>query len=148
MYKMQYLVPSGFPAAKGEWDRAAVDLGASLKGVDKKWVQVPNSALRLKLAVMLDGTSLEIKKRDTLVYINLFCVDGGKADQVMTTVHGLYKRYDLGTATRPSVATWIHSIPVAHQLLRDNELELCQKLTVSFFWAVYAQHLKKQNPFN
>ena len=124
MFQMQYLLPKGFPAADGRFDREASLLGASLKGVDIKGAYVPNSALWLKLDVMLDGASLDIKKRDQLIYINLWI------------------------AQRPTIGTWIHSIPVGHRLLRENEVQLCQKLTVTFFWAVFAQRMKRQNPLN
>ena len=148
MYRMQYILPAGFPAPDGKLDREAVDLSASLKGVDKKGAFVPNSALWLKLDVFFDGASLEIKKRDQLVYINLFCLDAGHAPRLLGIVQGLYTQYQLGTAKKPSVETWIHSVPVGHHLLRDNEVQLCQKLTVAFFWAVYGQNLKKNNPLN
>lgn len=148
MYHMQYLLPDGFPAADGRLDPEATRLGASLKGVDTKGAYVPNSALWLKLKVLLDGASLEIKKREQLVYINLFCLATDQIPSVLTTVDGLYDQYRLGVAKRPTTEVWIHSVPVGHHLLRENEIQLCQKLTVSFFWAVYRQHLKRQNPLN
>ena len=148
MYPMQYLLPDGFPDADGRLDPEVTRLGASLKGVDTKGACVPNSALWLQLKVLLDGASLEIKKREQLVYINLFCLATDQVPGVLGTVQGLYDRYHLGVAKRPTTVTWIHSVPVAHHLLRENEIQLCQKLTVSFFWAVYGQRLKKQNPLN
>jgi len=74
MYQMQYLLPDGFPAANGQLDPEVTGLGASLKNVDTKGAYVPNSALWLKLNLLLDGASLDIKKRDQLVYVNLFVV--------------------------------------------------------------------------
>jgi len=62
--------------------------------------------------------------------------------ELLTIVEGLYVRYDLGAIVRPSLGMWIHSIPINHQLLRENEIELCQKLTVAFYWAVFAQWTK------
>jgi hypothetical protein len=146
--RMQYLVPSGFPAPDGKLDKAAIDLGASLRNVDKKWTPVPNSALLLKLIVMLDGSSLEIKKRDQLVYINLFNFEARTASSVLLVVHGLYEKYNLGIPPQPKVESWIHSIPVSYESLRPNEISLCEKLTVSFFWGVYGQHWKRANPLN
>jgi hypothetical protein len=102
----------------------------------------------LKLKVLLDGASLEIKKREQLVYINLFCLATDQVPGVLSAVQGLYDQYRLGGAKRPTTVTWIHSVPVGHHLLGENEIQLCQKLTVSFFWAVYGKRLKKQNPLN
>ncbi|WP_431209668.1 hypothetical protein ACQ86N_26435 [Puia sp. P3] len=123
-------------------------LGGSLKGVDRQGAHVPGTALWLKLNVMGDGTTLEIKKRDLPVYINIFCLDGTDAPRLLNVVQGQYDLHSLGVAKRPTIGTWIHSIPVGHHLLRENEVLLCQKLTVAFFWATYAQRMKKQNPLN
>jgi len=41
-----------------------------------------------------------------------------------------------GVAKSPKLPFWIHSIPIAYDRLRENEVILCQKKTASFFWAV------------
>jgi hypothetical protein len=147
-FQMQYLLPEGFPPANGQWTREASDLGASLKGVDRKGAYVPNSALWVKLGVHPDGADFEIKKRGELVYINIFCFDQQYSANLLTIVEELYKQYGHGTVKRPTVGTWIHSVPVKHQLLRANEVELCQNLIVAFFWAVFAQWTKKIRPLS
>ena len=148
MYQMQYFLPKGYPPADGRLDPDASRLGASLKGVDTKGSFVPHSALWLKLNVLLDGTSLEIKKREQLVYINLFCLDIQQSPGVLSVVRTFYDQYNLGIPVQPSIGTWIHSIPIRQEILRDNEIKLCQQLTVSFFWAVYAQSLKRGKSTN
>ena len=150
MHQMQYLLPEGYPSAKGQYDQSIVDLTASLKNVDTKGAAVPNSALWLKLNVFLDGSSLEIKKRKVLTYINIFNIDGSKSSKIFGTVQGLYEVHHLGTPKEPKVENWIHSIPIppAYTLLRENEVILCEQLTIAFFWAVYAQWFKKHNPLN
>lgn len=89
MHRMQYLLPEGYPAARGQYDKSIVDLPTSLKNVDTKGAAV----------------------------------------------------HRLGTSKQPVVENWIHSIPMppAYPLLRENEIILCEKLTIAFFWAVYAQ---------
>ena len=80
------------------------------------WIQKgafePNSALWLKLNALFDGASLDIKKRNKLVYINIFCLDIGMEFGAFAAVQGLYNRYNLGLPQRPIVEAWIHSIPV------------------------------------
>jgi hypothetical protein len=148
MYYVSYLVPPGHPLVKAELDKTVMEMTASLKGVDKKMVNVPNTGLCVRLKLMPDGGSIEIKKRKELVYINLFCMEAQHMDSVFGAVCNLYVNYKLGTPKRPSMPTWIHSIPVAEHLLRENELQLCHKMTVSYYWAVFAQLLKKRNPLN
>lgn len=149
-HKMQYLLPDGYPSAKGKYNRSIVDLTSSLKGVDTKGAAVPNSALWLKLNVFQDASSLEIKKRNVLTYINVFNIDGSKSLKIFGTVEELYEVHRLGTPKRPRVENWIHSIPMplAYPLLRENEILLCEELTIAFFWAVFAQWFKKHNPLN
>jgi hypothetical protein len=69
----------------------------------------------LQLKVLLDGASLEIKKRDQLVYINLFCLATDQIPGVLSTVQGLYDQYHFGVAKRSTTVTWIHSVSVGHQ---------------------------------
>lgn len=148
MYQMSYLVPSNHPPVDGALDMDIMRMTASMKGVDQKFVNVPNSALWINLIMMTHGSSLEIKKYKELVYINLFCFEEQKRDIVLSAVHDLYEKYSLGKPKRPPLPTWIHSIPVATSLLRENEYQLCHKMTVSYYWAVYAQILKKRNRLN
>jgi len=49
---------------------------------------------------------------------------------------------------RSSLPTWIHSLPVARHLLRENEIKLCQKMTVAYYWGFYGQLPKKRDPMN
>ena len=148
MYQFAYLAPPGYPTPDGSFDKDIVNMTASIKEVDKKSVNVPNSALWIQLKLMPDGGSFEIKKRKDLVYINLFCFEAENTDSVFSAVISLYEHYKLGTPKRPPVPTWIHTIPVAEHLLRANEIQLCQKISVSYYWAVCAQLLKKRNPLN
>jgi len=148
MYQLQYFVPANYPAVNASFDKEIMEMCAKLKDVDKKGVQVPNSALSVQLKVMQDGASLEIKKRGQLVYVNFFCFETQYFASVFAMVENFYHKYDLGAPKHPKIPTWIHSIPIAPTLLRDNEVILCQKMTVSFFGAVYAQHLKKSNQMN
>ncbi|HWK03782.1 MAG TPA: hypothetical protein VNS58_09125 [Puia sp.] len=148
MYQLQYLVPPSYPLVNASLDQEIMKTCAALKGVDTKGARVPNTALSIQLIIMLDGASVEIKKRGQLVYINLFCFEALHFQTVFVQVEDFYRQYNLGIPKRPKLPTWIHSIPIANTILRENEIILCQKMTVSFFWAVYAQHLKKRNPMN
>ena len=148
MYKVQYFVPDNYPAVNGSLDQAVSRMCVNLKGVDKKSVRVPNSALSIRLLVMENGSSVEIKKKEQMVYTNLFCFDSRHFMDIFSVVQGFYQQFNLGRPKHPKIPTWIHSIPIAHDLLQENEIILCQKMTVSFYWAVFAQQLKKQNPMN
>ncbi len=148
MYQLQYILPPGSPPANGAVDKSVMEMCAKLKGVDTKGAKVPNSALSLKLFVTPQVASLEIRKREELVYLNFFCFATGSFEELLLVVGGGYQEYNLGAPERPKIPTWIHSIPIAPDLLRENEIVLCQKMTVSFFWAAYTQQLKKSNPMN
>jgi hypothetical protein len=148
MFHLQYLVPDNFPEANGAWDKEVLHMCAQLKNVDRQFVQVPDSALFIRLKVLIDGASLEIKKRDKLIYINLFCFEKQYFPGVFAQVEEFYRLYKLGVPQKLTLPTWIHSIPVAADLLRDNETVLCQKMTTSYFWAVYGQSQKKRKPAN
>lgn len=148
MHEMRYFVPSNHPSVDGSLDMDVIRMAASIKGVDRKSVNVPNTALWIQLIILADGASLEIKKHKKLVYINLFCFEVLQTDSVFLTVNSLYKRYSLGTPKRPLQPTWIHSIPVSTSLLRENEFQLCHNLTVAYYWAVYRQLLNERNPLN
>jgi len=133
MFQMQYFMPDAYPRINTPLDDETTELTRKLKGVDKKSVPIPNSALSVQLFLMLNGASLEIKKRDQLVFI---------------LVEDFYKKYNLGVPKPPKLPCWIHSIPIAYDRLRENEVILCTKVTVSFFWATFYQKLKKSNPMN
>jgi len=148
MYQLQYLVPKNYSIVDASYDKQISEMCAKLKGVDTKGSQVPNSALSIQLKVMLNVASVEIKKRGQMVYINLFCFEPNHFQKVFLLVEDLYRAYNLGLPLRPKISTWIHSIPIAQEVLRENEIILSQKMTVSFFWAVYAQRLKRSNPMN
>ena len=45
MYQMAYLAPPGHANPDGSFDRSIVNMTASIKGVDRKSVNVPNSPL-------------------------------------------------------------------------------------------------------
>lgn len=148
MFRMQYFMPPNFPIPDGRFDRAAAALGPSLKDFDTKGAYVPNSALWVRLKVTPDRSLLEIKKRGQLVYINVLCTSAMDAPRLLVVVQLLYDQYDLGTPIRPTVEAWIHSIPVGYHLLRQNEVQLCEKLTVAIFYAVFGRHEKKSNSLN
>jgi hypothetical protein len=148
MYALQYLVPDKYPAADGSFDPAISDMCATLRSVSTRDTAVPHSALSVRLTVMLNGSTLEIKKRGQPVYMNLFCFDTSHLESMLAAAEELYRQFGLGTPKRPKVPTWIHSVPVTDSILRPNEIVLCQKMTVSFFWAVYSQRLKRSNPMN
>jgi len=148
MYHLQYFVPTGHPKMEPSFDEQIMHLCASLRGVDKKCVPFPQSALSIQLILTDDGGSFEIRKRTQLVYINIFCFEISYVEQVFSLVHKMYQQYQLGIPTRPKLPSWIHSIPINPGILQDNEVALCTKITVSFFWAAYAQLLRKRNPLN
>lgn len=148
MFQMQYFVPEGYPRIEVPFDAEFAKMCGTLKGVDKKGAKIPNSALSVQLSVMVDGASLEIKKRDHLVSINIFCYEPTHFASVFALVEKLYSEYNLGIPKRPKTSNWIHAIPVAYDQLRENEVILCKKLTQTYFWAVFYQILKKRNPMN
>ncbi|MHA4809521.1 hypothetical protein ACX0G9_15515 [Flavitalea flava] len=148
MYEVQYFVPSGYSSGEAALDDEIMAMCSKLKNVDTKGDQVPNSALSVQLKVMHNGTILEIKKRGQLVFINLFCFETQDFQELFALVENLYSQLKLGAPKRPKMPTWIHSIPIDPAILRENERILCHKMTLSFFWAVYAQHLKKSNTLN
>jgi len=145
MHKFEFLVPEGYAEPNGTFDRENMLMSAQLykKGAETRDIPVPNSALSVRMLVTPDGTSLEFKKRGQLVYVNLFCLGSQYFDQVFPHVAEFYREYDLGIPILPKLDTWIHSIPVAQHLLREHEIILCQKMTVSFWYAVYGLHVMK-----
>lgn len=148
MYEVQYFVPDGYPLVNALLDDETMKMCSRLKNVDTKGAQVPNSALAVQLKIIENGTLFEIKKRGQFAYINIFCFEPQDFHQLFALVENLYTQNKLGVPKRPKMPTWIHSIPIAPTILRDNEISLCQKITLSFFWALYAQRLKKSNPLN
>jgi len=148
MYTLQYILPDKYPPADGSFDSAISDMCAKLKSVSTRDTAVPNSALSVRLTVMINGSTLEIKKRGQPVYLNLFCFDSSHLESMLAAVEELYRQFRLGIPKRPKMPNWIHSVPVNDSILRPNEIFLCQKMTVSFFWAVFAQQLKRSNPMN
>jgi hypothetical protein len=144
-FYMQYLVPEGFPDPKGQRDQEIGAQASKLKEVDRKPVRFPNSALYIHIKVFeYGGASLEIWKREDLVYINLYSLGEKYSDLVFGVVQDLYLKYKLGTPKKPKLPAYIHSIPVSAHLLRDNERLLAEKLTVEYFWAAYAQEWFKK----
>ena len=148
MFAMQYILPEGYPSTDGAVDKSIVALTAKMKVSGSKDTPVPSSALSVRMEVMLNGTILDIKKRGQPVYRNLFCFEETYKDSVLVLVEEMYRKLGLGIAKRPKMSTWIHSIPVNDSILRPNEIILCKKITVAFFWAVFAQHLKRGNLMN
>jgi hypothetical protein len=143
MFAMQYILPEGYPSTDGALDKSIVALTSKMKVSGTKDTPVPSSALSVRMEVRLNGTILDIKKRGQPVYLNFFCFEETYTDSVLVLVEEMYRRLGLGTAKRPKMPTWIHSVPVNVSILRPNEVILCKKVTVSFFWAVFAQHLKR-----
>jgi hypothetical protein len=141
-------MPAEYADPDGRFDKAAADLGPLLSGFDTKGAFVPNSALWLKLYELPDRTFLEFRKRDQLVYVNFFCTRAEDAPYLLTVVQGLYDLYSFGTARRPTVGNWIHSIPVGFHLLRPNEVQLCEKLTVAIFYSVFGRRVKSHTSLN
>ena len=148
MLRVQYFLPEGYPTVNVPYDEAIMKMCAKLKGVDTQGAAVPNSALSVKLLIVLNGATLEVRKRGQLVYVNFFCFEPEYLDGMFVLVEAIYRERNLGTPKHPKIATWIHSIPMAHELLRDNEVLLCQKVTVSLFWAVNVQRMKKSGKLN
>jgi hypothetical protein len=148
MYRLQYLVPPGFRQFPAELDRETTELARKLKDVDKRFVPVPNSALSIKMIRMLDGTTIEVRKRQELAFVYCCCIGVRYFDNVFALVSKLYKDLKLGSPAKPTQSSWIHCIPIPGPQLRDNEVLLSQKLTVNFFWALFYQELKRHNPLN
>jgi hypothetical protein len=148
MYIMQYFMPAEYAEPDGRFDDAAAALGPLLRGYDTKGAFVPNSALWLKLHELPDRTFLEFKKRKQVVYLNFFCTRAEDTPSLLTIVQGFYDHYSFGTSRRPTVGNWIHSIPVGFHLLRPNEVQLCEKLTVAIFYSVFGMRLKSHTSLN
>lgn len=148
IYKMNYLAPEGYPQPIGILNDDVSRMTGSLKGADIKFVNVPNSALWVRLTICPKGASFEIKKRSELVYVSYFCFEWQHVDSMLAEVNDYYLMLNLGTPKRPPLPTWIHFIPVAENLLRKNEIKLCQDMTLSLFWAVYGQLFIKRNSLN
>jgi hypothetical protein len=144
----QYLVPTAFPHVDANWDAGVSLIASKLKGIDMRNVKIPNTALSVQLFVMLNGASLEFQKRGRLVYVNLLCYEADHAVDVFEAVKFHYQTYNLGIPQRPKIATWIHSIPTAPDILRDTETFLCEKLTVYFYAAVYGHFRRERNLLN
>jgi len=51
---------------------------------------------------MLNEASLEIKKREQLVFINFFCFEALNSPQVFILVEDFYKEHNLGVSNAPS----------------------------------------------
>lgn len=132
----------------GSFDAAIPDMCATLKSVSTRDTAVPRSAVSVRLTVTLNGSTLEIKKHGQPVYLNLFCFDASHLESMLPAVEELYRQFGLGIPKRPKMPNWIHSVPVNDSILRPNEIVLCQEMTVSFFWPVFAQQLKRSNPMN
>jgi hypothetical protein len=87
MYALQYLVPDKYPAVDGSFDRDVSKMCATLRTVSTKDTAVPNSALSVRLTVMLNGCTLEIKKRGQPVYMNLFCFDASHLESMLIIIN-------------------------------------------------------------
>jgi hypothetical protein len=148
MFYFQFIVPPGHPKYEVPYDIEMIATCISLKKVDRESVPFPNSTLSVKLTNMLDGASVEIRKRDKMAFINILCFEAGNLNQVFATVEKLYLNYKLGQPKRPTMESWIHSIPVPGPSLRENEILLSQKITLSFFWHRFAHFINKRNPYN
>jgi hypothetical protein len=148
MLSMQYLAPVNFPKPDGTLDMKFVDISMRLKGVHLKGTFLPNSKLFLKLNFFIEGASLDIKKGDELVFVNVFCVEGENAPRLFNVVQGLYKEYNLGFAQLPMVGNWIHSVPVHYELLTKEEVRLCEKITTAFYWGLHAKREMNKKKLN
>jgi len=145
MFYFQFIVPLGHPKYEVPYDIEMIATCISLKKVDRESVPFPNSALSVKLTNMLDGASVEIRKRDKMAFINMLCFEAGNFSRVFSTVEDLYRNFNLGQPKRPAMESWIHCIPVPGPTLRENEILLCQKITLSFFWHGFAHVIKNRN---
>lgn len=143
MFAMQYHVPTGFPAVDARFNQAAAAMGPQLRGFDSKGAFVPNSALWIRMRQQKEGACLEFKKRDKLVYINWFCVDAEYQPFIMRIIQELYDKYDFGMAPEPTLGNFIHSVPVGYPSLRENEIKLCEQLTVAIYYAVFGKEIQR-----
>jgi len=143
-FVMEYHYPPGFPLATQTWDEASNHLAASLKGVDIQLVQIPGTEIWVQLFIFLNGASLEFKKDSRHVYTNFFSFDK-QSKGVFAAVKDFYKKYKLGTPRLPKQTMWVHSIPRNPKLFSQEEKDLCERLTMCFFWAAFGQRLRKQN---
>ena len=142
-FVMEYIYPPEFPKACQPWDEETNKLAISLKNVDTKFVQIPDTHLSVRLFVFRDAASIEFQKSIFPVYTNFFNFEENTGG-AFKMVQDFYKKYKYGTPKIPGVPTWIHSIPLRPHLLSPEETILCEKLTVCFFWAVYAQRIFKK----
>jgi hypothetical protein len=60
---MAHPVPPTHPPVEGSVDQNIFRLAATMQRVDRKSVNMPNTALWIQLELGIDGGSLEIKKR-------------------------------------------------------------------------------------
>ena len=72
MFYLEFFTPPDHPKSPPSFD----------KNIDKKCVSVPNSALSIQLFRMEDGSSIEIKKRGQMAFINFLCFETVHLDQV------------------------------------------------------------------
>jgi len=145
---MQFIAPHGYPKDDLSYDPAMVQMVSNLKGVDRKKVAVPNSALSIQLLRFADGASVEIDKRGRPAFISFLCFEAKYLDQMFRNVENHYSKYELGTPTRSNKDAWIHLIPIPGPQLRESEIFLCEKMTVALFWRIYATVIVKSNPYN
>jgi hypothetical protein len=148
MYNFQLIVPHGHPKTQPSYDKEMIKMVTNLKGIDRKRVRVPNSALSIQVLRFEDGASVEIDKRDRPAFINFLCFEAKYFHQIFINVENLYKKFGLGTPVRPSMDAWIHCIPVPGPELRENEIFLCQRMTAACFLNIYARIIVKSNPYN
>jgi hypothetical protein len=143
--RLQYCVPPGFVSAKpGGLKPEITKLGASLRGADgKQGARVPGTPLTIRLSLMLNGAGIEFDYNGELAYVNFCCFEKRHFRGVFQLVEVYYDRYGFGKPKKPSFDKWIHLIPVAGPMPDVTYSMLSQDLTVSFFWAAYAQQLKR-----
>jgi len=143
-FQLQYFVPPGFISAPPGLDRQIMDLGASLRGADtEEGAIVPDTPLTIRLNLMENGAGIDFLYYKKLTYINFCCFEKKYSSQVFDLVGQYYKEYQLGAPKKPTLANWIHLIPIGGEMPDVRYSLLSQQLTVAHYWAAYGQRLKR-----
>ena len=143
MFHVQQLLPKNYEPANPVLPPGFMEFAATLKGVDSDWVRVPDSKLSIKLAVMINGASIEIKKHGKMALIGLCCFEPEYRSGLLKVVKRLYKDNRLGEPQQPRLPCWVHMIPVKGTSLDEDELTLSGWLVITFYWVIFGQQMKR-----
>jgi hypothetical protein len=139
MSEVEFFVPPGHPMCELSFDMEISKMLAQLKHVDDMDVPVPNSGLSVRLLLRPDLALVIFKKGDQTLYVNIFCFESRYSAQALDLVKVFYINYDFGIPAIPTIANWIHAIPILEADVEVSELFFCQKMAISFYDLVNMQ---------